>query len=142
VVKSTWWPARTAAWADVLGNHRLAEALGGDEDDVAGVGEEVEMQDGLDGGAVDTLGPVPVEVAYGQEAAEAAAEQAAFEAAAGAFLLLEFGQVLEELGGAPAALGGERDDVIEVGGGVVQAEALEGVRQWGHRAAPVWARAG
>jgi hypothetical protein len=122
---------RTAAWR--CSTIIVCQALGGDEDDVAGVGEEVQMQGGLDGGAVDALGPVPVEVAHGQEAADAATEQAAFEAAAGAFLLLELGEVLEELGGAPAALGGERDDIVEMGGGVAQAETLEGVRQWGHR---------
>ena len=31
-------------------------------------------------------------------------------------------EMLEELGGAPAALGGEGDEIVEVGGGVVQAE--------------------
>jgi hypothetical protein len=53
----------------------------------------------------------------------------AFETAAGP--LLEIGEVFEELGGAPATLGGQGDDVVEVRGGVVQAEAFEGVRQWG-----------
>jgi len=58
------------------------------------------------------------------EAAEAAARQAAFEAAAGALLLLRRDEMLEELGGAPAPFGGEGDDIVEVRGGVPQAEAV------------------
>ena len=80
---------------------------------------------GLDGGAVDALGPGPVEVAHGGEAAEAAAGEAAFEAAARALLLLALDEMLEELGGAPAAFGGEGDDIVEVRGGVAEAEGGE-----------------
>ena len=121
---------------DVLGDHRLAEALGGDEDEVAAGGEEVEAQGGLDGGAVDARGPGPVEVGHRGEAAEATAQEAAFEAAAGAFLLFDLDEVFEELRRAPAALGGEGDEVVEVRGGVMQPEECEGVREWGHRDPP------
>ena len=49
---------------DVLGDHGFAQALRGDEHDVAGLGDEFETQRGLDDGvAVDGAGPVPVEVA-------------------------------------------------------------------------------
>ena len=89
---------------DVLGDHRLAQALGGDQDEVAAGGEEVEAERGLDDGAVDGGGPGPVEGVHRGEATEATAEQAPLEAAAGAFLLLDLDEVLEELGRAAAAL--------------------------------------
>ena len=110
--------------------------LGRDEHAVAAGGEEVEAERGLDGGAVDARGPGPVEGLHGRDAAEAAAEQAALEAAAGAFLLLDLCEVLEELRWAPAALGREGDEVIEVLGRVMQAEELEGLSERGHQGAP------
>src|SRR5712692_4627606 len=72
---------------DVLGDHGLAEALGGDEDAIAPGGDEVEAERGLDGGAVDARGPRPVEGVHGGEAPEAAAQQrlrGALEAGRGA----------------------------------------------------------
>ena len=107
VVNRTWWPASTAAWAMFWAIIVLPKPLGGDEDHVAGFGEEVEAENRLDRGALDALGSVT----HRGEAADAATGQAAFEAAAGPFLLFELGQVFEELGGAPAALGGEGDDI-------------------------------
>jgi len=56
---------------DVLRHHRLAQALRGDEDDVPLVGQEVEVDDALDGVSVDARGLVPLEVGHGLEAAEA-----------------------------------------------------------------------
>ena len=50
---------------DVLGDHRLAEALRRDEHDVARVLEEVERERGLDGVAVDALGPAQSKSAIG-----------------------------------------------------------------------------
>jgi hypothetical protein len=41
-------------------------------------------------------------------------------------LLLDLREVLEELGRTPPAFRGEGDEVIEVLGGVMQAEELEG----------------
>jgi hypothetical protein len=82
---------------DGLGDHRLAKALPRDQDDVARRGEEVEREDSLDGGAIDALGPGPVEVTHRGEAADAAAQQAATRA----LLLFGLDEVLEELRGAP-----------------------------------------
>jgi len=129
-------PREDGLVGDVLGDHRFAEPLGGDEDAVAAGGEEVEVQRGFDGGALDARGPAPVEGLHGGEAAEAAAEQAAFEAAAGALLLFDIGEMLEELGRTPAAFGREGDQVVQVLGGVMQAEELQGVSEGGHRGAP------
>jgi hypothetical protein len=103
---------------------------------VARVGEEVEPEHGLDGGVVDAFGPRPVEVAHRGEAADAAAGEAAFEAATGAFLLLTLREMFQELGDAPPAFRGEGDDIVQVGGGVAQAEGGELVSEWGHPASP------
>ena len=129
-------PGKDRLVGDVLGDHRLTEALSGDEDEVAARGEEVEMEGRLDGGAVDARGPGPVEGVHRGEAADPTAQEAAFEAAAGAFLLFDLDEVFEELRRAPAALGRQRDQVIQVRGGVMEPEELEGVREWGHRVPP------
>ena len=121
---------------DVLGDHRLAESLRGDQDQIAGLGQEVQAQGRLDGGPVEAFGPGPVEGVHRGEAAEAAAEEAPFEAPAGPFLLLDVDEVLEELSGAPAALGRERDEVVHVRRGVVEPEEREGISKRGHRDSP------
>ncbi len=72
---------------EVLGDHRLADAVGADEDDVGGLGEEVEGEEFLDGAAVDLLRPLPVEVGHGFEGAEAGVLEAPLEAAPLAFAL-------------------------------------------------------
>jgi hypothetical protein len=112
---------------DVLGNHRLAEALGRDQDDIMSGGEEVEAQHGLDSGLVDPLGPGPVEFVHRGEAADAAAEQATLQTPARALLLFAGGEVLEELGDAPPPFGGEGDDIVQMRRGVAQAEQGQGV---------------
>jgi len=73
---------------DVLGDHRLADAVGADEHDVGGVVEELERHQRVDGGAVATLGPGPVEVAERLEAADMGGAQSSLQAAAGAFVFL------------------------------------------------------
>ena len=64
----------------------LPTPFGSDEDDVGGVGEEVERHQRVDGGAVAALGPGPVEVAERLEAADMGGLQPALQAAAGALL--------------------------------------------------------
>src|SRR5216117_967151 len=53
VLKSTWWPARTAAWAMFCAIIVLPRPWGRHEHDVARAREEVEPQRGLDRRAVD-----------------------------------------------------------------------------------------
>ncbi len=110
---------------DVLGDHRLAEALGRDEDDVGARAEEVELEGTLDGGAVDLPRPLPLEVGHGLEVAELAAGEAAYEAAALLLLGLLGCNALEQAARAGARLGGVGDEVVEVLGGVVHAEGAE-----------------
>jgi hypothetical protein len=126
-------PGEDRLVCDVLGDHRLAEALGRDEDEVAAGGEEVEVECRLDGGAVNPGGPGPIEGVHRGEAADPTAQEAAFEAAAGAFQLFDLDEVLEELRRAPAALGRQRDQVVEVRGGVMESEEFEGLSQRSHR---------
>jgi hypothetical protein len=58
-----------------------------------------------------------------------AAREPAFETPAGPVLLVLFGQVLQELGRTPAPCGGERQQVLEMGGAVAQAESREPISQ-------------
>ena len=48
---------------EVAEEHRLADAVRSDEDDVLAVGDEAQREEVLDLRAVDALGPRPVEVA-------------------------------------------------------------------------------
>ena len=74
--------------SDVLGKHRLADAVRPDKHDVGGFLEEVERDQRIDGGAVAVLGPGPVEVAEWFEAADMCGAEPTLQAAAGALLLL------------------------------------------------------
>jgi hypothetical protein len=71
------------------------------------------------------LGPRPVKVGDGFEAAEPTASEPPLEAAPRPVLGLEPGDVLEDLVGTPAVLRRERDDVVEHVGAVAQAEVAE-----------------
>lgn len=86
---------------EVAGDGGLAGAVGADEDDVGGLAQEGEAHEFLDALAVAALGPEPVELGEGLEAAHARVAQAALEAAAGALAL----RPVDELSG-PVAGGG------------------------------------
>ena len=74
--------------SDVLGDHRLADAVRPYQHDVGGIVEELERHQRFDDGAVATLGPGPVEVAERLEAANMGSAQSSLQAAAGALLFL------------------------------------------------------
>ena len=76
---------------DVLGDHRLAEALWGDEHDVARGAEEVEGARGFDERAVNLGWPIPVVVGDRLEATEVAASESSLEAPAAALALFDAG---------------------------------------------------
>ena len=86
MVKRTEWPASTAAWAMFWAIIVLPRPWGATRTTLRASSRKSRREGGLDGRAVDALGPGPVEVGHGLEAAEAAAAEAAFEAAAGAVL--------------------------------------------------------
>ena len=64
-------------------------------------------------------------IAHGFEALEAAALESALEAALGAVLVLDNGDLLEELERAPTLLGRECDEVVKPVGGGGQAECAQ-----------------
>ena len=79
-----------------------------DEDDIGGVVDEGQREELLDEGAVDTIGPGPVEVGDGLEGADACVGEAAFEGAALAFAVLDVDDALDPgLGEHGVVLGGE-----------------------------------
>ena len=116
---------------DIFGDHRLAEPVGRDEDDVGDLLEEVERHQGFDRRPVAALGPRPVEVLQGLEAADMGLGQAAFESAAGAFLLLPV-----EQSGNPACLVG----LLPMGEQAIEMQGfgagLQGVEISPHRGSP------
>ena len=88
VVKRARVAAEQGEVRQVLGDGGLAGGVGADQDDVGALGDELQRAQLLDGGAVDLLGPLPVEVAQRLEGAEAGKAQAALQGAALAFALL------------------------------------------------------
>src|SRR5882672_3129399 len=131
--------------SDVARNHRLAEALGRDQHDVAAAVEEFKAEGGLDSVAVDAFGPIPLVVGHGVEATDAAASLTTLEDALGSVLSLLVDDEHDSLGRAEAPLGGSGDQVVEVGGGVAQAEGVELLSEnrlgrGGHRRSPWRAR--
>jgi hypothetical protein len=108
--------AQDCLLCDVLGNHSLAEALSGGENDVSGLIEEVQANDGLDERSVDFRRPVPVVVGHGFEALKAAAFTPALKTTLRAVLVLDDGYLLEELERAPALFGSDCNEVIKAVG--------------------------
>ncbi len=98
---------------DVPGDHGLAQAVRADEGEVAALADEVEAERTLDQVALDLLWPVPVEVGDGLEASDAGPLQPALEAASRSLDLLQPCDLLQDLSGRPAALGGAGQKVVE-----------------------------
>jgi hypothetical protein len=113
----------------ILGEHRLAEAVRGDDDDVLALGEEVEGQDAFDRGPMDVRGPLPFEIGHGLVAPEARILEAPFHARLQARGELRVGQPFELHDRAPAFLRGARDEVIELAGGMGEPELPQLVTQ-------------
>jgi hypothetical protein len=105
---------------DVLGDHRFPQPLSGDQNQIVTLDQEVQAQGGVDGGAIEVSGPGPVERTHGGEAPDFRAGEAPLQGTAGAVLEFGLDEVLEELGGAEAPLGGQGDQIVEVGGRVMQ----------------------
>jgi hypothetical protein len=101
---------------DVAGQHGLAQALGGDEDEIVPLAHEVAAERSVDHPAVDLRGPVPVEFVDGLEAPEVGGVQSALQRAPLALAKLLADQLFEHNGRAPAPLGGSREEVVEIGG--------------------------
>ena len=66
---------------EVLGDHRLADAVGADQDDVGALLDEAQREEAVDDLAVDGARPVPVIIRNRLEATEAAVLETCVEAA-------------------------------------------------------------
>ena len=122
-------PGQHGGVADILGDHRLAQAVAAHQDEVAGFVQKVQRQRALDDVAFDLGGPGPIEIGHGFEAFDAAEAQAPLQAAAGAFGDFGLGQLFEDLMRRPAGFGGARQEVIQLRGQGAQADLLELGRQ-------------
>jgi len=101
------------AVGDIGGDGGLADAIGSDQDEVGGLVEEVEGHEVLDGHAVASPWPVPVEVGERLELSEAGVGEASLEASGAPFFLLPRDQGRE-----PVAF----CDLVPVGEEAVQSE--------------------
>jgi len=113
----------------ILGEHRLAEAVRRHDDHVFPLRQKVEGQDALDGRAMDLGGPRPFEIRQRLEAPEARVLQAPFDTLPEAGLEFGLDEAFELDDGTPALLRGARDEVIQVGGGVDEAELAQLITQ-------------
>ena len=80
------------AAGDICGDCGLSDAVGSDQDEIGCLLEEVECHEVLDGHAVASSGPVPVEVGEGLELSEAGVGEASFEASAAPLFFLPVDQ--------------------------------------------------
>jgi hypothetical protein len=95
-------------------------------------GEEVESYGGLDPVTLNPLWPCPVIVADGFEASDAASCGAALEASTTPILLFDIDDVLDDLARAESPLLRERDEVVEMFGGMSQPERVEPLSEGSH----------
>src|SRR5208282_6458457 len=91
---------------DIFGNQGFAQAGRAAQDQVAAAGEEVEGEGAFDQGAVDFLGPAPLEIRDRFEAAQPGLRETAFQAAAGGGFRFGTSDFFQQLAGAPAPGGG------------------------------------
>ena len=110
---------------DVFEDHGFAEPVGAKDDEVASLAEEVEGQCGLDGAAVDLLGPVPVEIGDGFESTDFGEFETALETPTDLAIDFDTGELFEDLTGREPFLRGAGQEVIEVVGDVVETERGE-----------------
>ena len=118
-------PGEDRSMGDVLGDHGLPETVRAQKDQVATLFDEIERESSLDRLAVDLLGPVPVEVGDGLEAAEVGVLKTSLEPAPGALGEFGAGDLLDQGPSRPAALGGASDEVVEGRSGGMQSDLGE-----------------
>ena len=128
---------------EVLRDHRLAEAMRRDDDDVFALRQKLEGEDAFDGRPMDRLRPVPFPIGHGLEAAEARVSETPFDALPQAGLEFRLHESFELHNGTPALLRGAGEKVIELVSGVQQPQLAELITQCrrnrigrGHRKSP------
>ncbi len=117
---------------EILGDHRLSQALRGGEHDVAPLGEVVAAESAVDELAVDLRRPRPIEVGHRLEATEVAVREATVQTAPDAVLLVDVHDALQELRRTPALLRGLGDEVVEPFAGGAETEITKPLRQITH----------
>ena len=111
--------------SDVFENHGFAKSIGAEHDEVSPLTEEVECHGGFDGAAVDFLGPVPIEVDDGFEAADLGMFEPAYETTSPFVFDFDAGELFEHLNGGKLFLGGAGEKVIDVVSDVFEPEGRE-----------------
>ena len=99
---------------DIFSDHGFAEAIGAHQDEVAAFRNKVEREGSFDGGAIDFLGPVPVEVGDRLEAVDAGTLNAPFQRSARTFLDFRAREFFQQQLRRPAGFGGAGDKVIQI----------------------------
>ena len=102
--------------ADVLSDHRLAEAVAAHQDQVARFAQKIERQSTLDHVTFDFRRPVPVEVGHGFEAFDAGVSKPPLHAAARALIGFSAHELLDELLRRPAVFRRPCQKVVQVCG--------------------------
>jgi hypothetical protein len=87
--------------ADVLGDHCLAQPVGTHQDQVAGLGEEVQRQRAFNDIAFDLGGPGPIEIGHGLKLLDLRKAQPPFQTAVGAIGNLGLRQMIRHARPAP-----------------------------------------
>src|SRR5262249_29006732 len=136
-------PGQDRLLDEILGKHRLPQAVRRDKDDVLAFGQEVEGEDAFDRGPMNLFGPVPLEISHHLEAAEARVSQPALHAQSRPGVEFGLDEVLEQDDRAPALLCRAGDEIIQLVGGVEEAELPQVITQGrrdriggGHRRTP------
>ena len=99
---------------DVLSDHRFAQAVAADQNEISAFGKEVQRQSALDDVAFDLGGPGPFEVGDGFESLDAGQTQPPFQTAARTLGDFRQSELFEDLVRRPASFGGTRQKIIQL----------------------------
>jgi len=114
---------------EILGEQRLTEAVGRDDDHVFALREKVEREDAFDRRPMELGRPGPFKIGQRFEAAESRIVEPAFDALVKAGRELGLCKVFEEHDGAPALLGGAGDQIVELARGVAEPQLSQVISQ-------------
>src|SRR3990172_7417185 len=117
---------------NVLGNHRFAQSLGRDQNDISMVIQEFQPQASIDQRSVNLLGPVPIVVGHQLESFEFGAASSSFESSLCAILVLDIDDIFEKFRWPPTLLGGQCDYIGDGIGGQGEAERAESQGEVSH----------
>lgn len=114
---------------EIFGKPRLPQPVRCDKDDVLAFGEEVEREDAVDHEPMNLFGPVPLKISRHLEAAEARVFQPTLHALSRPGIEFGLDELLKQDDRAPAFLRRAGDEIIELVGGVKEAEVPQVITQ-------------